>query len=257
MMQIHQIPVSKIFALPSVDAMSLLDSVAEETTITEPLIVRQVGNMYQVIVGAKHWLQATVAGRPSVPAEIREMSDEEAHKLAILSRLNLQDLDFEAAAAQMPELSKALKDDMALSAAIEQSRLKIAEKTADQAPVFTLCERMPAEICDLFRNDFERDEVIDGVMNLTPKADIKTCNDDFDRFLTGLDAGELHLEGHLFGVNSYLITYVEAYLDDDTIQEAFPAGEWESLSENRQEEILKEARRIHAKVAELLFLDRL
>lgn len=50
--------------------------------IREPLIVRPVGDMYEVVSGLKRWKAAIVAGLKSVPAEIRTLSDADALRLA-------------------------------------------------------------------------------------------------------------------------------------------------------------------------------
>ncbi|WP_432780712.1 ParB N-terminal domain-containing protein (plasmid) [Pseudomonas corrugata] len=50
--------------------------------INKPLIVRPVGDMYEVVCGLKRWKAALVAGLQSVPVEVRTLSDAEAASLA-------------------------------------------------------------------------------------------------------------------------------------------------------------------------------
>lgn len=51
--------------------------------INKPLIVRPVGDMYEVVCGLKRWKAAIVAGLQSVPVEVRTLSDAEAAALAV------------------------------------------------------------------------------------------------------------------------------------------------------------------------------
>lgn len=51
--------------------------------IKNPLIVRPVGEFYEVVCGLKRWKAAIVAGLPSVPADVRTLTDAEAAKLSL------------------------------------------------------------------------------------------------------------------------------------------------------------------------------
>tara|TARA_R110000868_G_scaffold359828_1_gene621762 strand:- start:199 stop:498 length:300 start_codon:yes stop_codon:yes gene_type:complete len=51
--------------------------------IKKPLIVRPVGDLYEVVCGLKRWKAAIVAGLPSVPAEVRTLTDAEAAELSL------------------------------------------------------------------------------------------------------------------------------------------------------------------------------
>jgi ParB/RepB/Spo0J family partition protein len=67
------------------DANSYIDALAadiQEKGIRTPLIVRPVGDMYEVVCGLKRWKAALVAGLKSVPVEIRNLSDADATRLA-------------------------------------------------------------------------------------------------------------------------------------------------------------------------------
>jgi len=55
--------------------------------IHKPLIVRPVGDMYEVVCGLKRWKAALVAGLESVPVEITCLSDAEALALAAQDNL--------------------------------------------------------------------------------------------------------------------------------------------------------------------------
>ena len=91
MAQITNIPLSQLryfragdYAHPEytndyIDALAA-DILAKGIQI--PLIVRPVGDLYEVVCGLKRWKAALVAGLQFVPAEIRTLSDLEAEALA-------------------------------------------------------------------------------------------------------------------------------------------------------------------------------
>lgn len=55
--------------------------------IKKPLIVRPVGDIYEVVCGLKRWKAAIVAGLTSVPVEIRALNDADALRLAAQDNL--------------------------------------------------------------------------------------------------------------------------------------------------------------------------
>lgn len=52
--------------------------------VKKPLIVRPVGDMYEVVCGLARWKGALIANLPTVPAEVRQLTDKEAEKLAFM-----------------------------------------------------------------------------------------------------------------------------------------------------------------------------
>lgn len=61
--------------------------------IIQPLIVRSVGtNKYEIIAGERRWRAAQLAGLHTVPAVIRELSDQTASALALIENVQREDL---------------------------------------------------------------------------------------------------------------------------------------------------------------------
>lgn len=108
---------------------------------------------------------------------------------------------------------------------------------------FSLREPMSKTLCDLLKKDIRREVVIADVLKDVPSATPELANDSFDRFAMGLDAGELHLEGNLFGVNEVLYHILNTYLEQDALSDVFPE-EWALMDSNEQEMLLDEASRI-------------
>lgn len=61
--------------------------------IIQPVIVRQVGNLYQLIAGERRWRAAKLAGLEKVPAIVRPVKDEELLELALIENIHRSDLN--------------------------------------------------------------------------------------------------------------------------------------------------------------------
>jgi ParB family chromosome partitioning protein len=59
----------------------------------QPLVVRRIGEGYQLIVGERRWRAAKLAGIERVPVIVREASDSESLELALVENLLREDLN--------------------------------------------------------------------------------------------------------------------------------------------------------------------
>lgn len=256
MMQIRQIPLSQLTYLPSIghgspDANEFIDNLAadlKENGIKRPLIVRAVGDMFEVVAGLRRWKAAIIAGLAAVPAEVRQLTDEEAYELAMMDNMAPIDIPYDLS----PEHTE---EDEDFSEFIAETARKIAEQTIEQTPTFALNEPLPPEFCKLFQHDFDKAEIIEQCLKAMPKADPVLCEQDFDRFTAGLEAGRLHLEGHLYAVNSYLLIYIEAYLTPKDLGSVFSAEQWGEISDSRRAALNEYAKAVHPAIAKLLGMD--
>src|SRR6516162_6885999 len=70
----------------------LCDSI-KVTGVLQPITVRAVpGGRYQLIAGERRWLASQRAGKPTVPAIVRQVSNEQAMELTIIENLQREDL---------------------------------------------------------------------------------------------------------------------------------------------------------------------
>jgi ParB family chromosome partitioning protein len=65
----------------------------ERTGILQPVLVRRLGQGYQLIVGERRWRAAKLAGLPRIPAIIREATDVQSLELALVENLLREDLN--------------------------------------------------------------------------------------------------------------------------------------------------------------------
>jgi ParB family chromosome partitioning protein len=61
--------------------------------IVQPLVVRRVGNRYQLIAGERRWRAAQRAGLGSVPAVVRDVPEEMALEMTLVENLQREDLN--------------------------------------------------------------------------------------------------------------------------------------------------------------------
>lgn len=69
----------------------LADSI-QQNGILQPLLVRKNGDVYEIVAGERRYQAAQIAGLKELPVVIREISDEDVFKLALIENLQRSDL---------------------------------------------------------------------------------------------------------------------------------------------------------------------
>lgn len=64
-----------------------------ERGILQPLLVRPVGEGYEIVAGERRWRAAQQAGLQDVPVLVRDLTVEEAQQLALIENLQREDLN--------------------------------------------------------------------------------------------------------------------------------------------------------------------
>lgn len=64
----------------------------QEHGVIQPIIVRPLGNKYEIIAGERRYKATTMAGLKDIPAIVRTLDDKEASKVALLENLQRRDL---------------------------------------------------------------------------------------------------------------------------------------------------------------------
>lgn len=126
------------------DALAeLADSIAQYGVL-QPLLVRPLGDGYQLIAGERRWRAARMAGLTEVPVVIRELTDEEAATLALIENLQREDLNPVEEAFGF----RKLMDDFSLTQ--EEAAEKVGKSRPAVANALRLL-KLPAEALDLLR----------------------------------------------------------------------------------------------------------
>jgi ParB family chromosome partitioning protein len=65
----------------------------KQSGVLQPVVVRRLGDGYQLVVGERRWRAAKLAGITRIPALIREASDAQSLELALVENLLREDLN--------------------------------------------------------------------------------------------------------------------------------------------------------------------
>jgi ParB family chromosome partitioning protein len=76
-----------------INSLQELASSLRQSGVLQPLVVRRVGQGYQLVVGERRWRAARLAGLQHVPAVVREVTDAESLELALVENLLREDLN--------------------------------------------------------------------------------------------------------------------------------------------------------------------
>jgi len=75
------------------EAMAQLTASIKENGILQPLLVRPVGDKYEVVAGERRLKAAQAVGLTEVPVTVRFLSDLQASEYALIENLQRQDLN--------------------------------------------------------------------------------------------------------------------------------------------------------------------
>ena len=98
--RIHELPLYKIVPNPeqprknfAEDALETLVESIKAHGIVQPIVVRKMGDEYQIVAGERRYRAASILKLESVPVVIKDYSTEEVTEIALVENLQRQDLD--------------------------------------------------------------------------------------------------------------------------------------------------------------------
>lgn len=111
------LPLSALHPCPhqprvEIDPTSLeeLSQSIHEKGILQPIIVRPMGDHYEIVAGERRWRAAQMAGLTEAPVVIRELDDEEAMTIALIENIQREDLNPMDIALALERLLKTFSD---------------------------------------------------------------------------------------------------------------------------------------------------
>jgi ParB family chromosome partitioning protein len=116
--KVHHIPVGEILANPQQPRkrfdkeriQSLAESIQTDGVL-QPVVVRQRGDRFELIMGERRLQAARLAGVPTIPAIVRPVKEADALRLALVENLQREDLN----PVEVAEAYRALVDKFGLS----------------------------------------------------------------------------------------------------------------------------------------------
>lgn len=133
------------------EALENLAASIKEQGVVQPLVVTQIGDGYQLLVGERRWRAARLAGLETVPVVIREATPEQMLELALVENLQREDLNpLEAATAYQQ-----LVDEFGMT------QQQVAEKVGKSRVTVTNTLRL-LNLPDQVRDALLADEISEG-----------------------------------------------------------------------------------------------
>ena len=74
-------------------ALAELSQSIREQGVLQPIMVRPVGDRYQIILGERRYRASLLAGRETIPVIVREADEQRAFVMAVVENLQREDLN--------------------------------------------------------------------------------------------------------------------------------------------------------------------
>lgn len=75
------------------EALKTLADSIQSVGVIQPIIVREMGDRYQIIAGERRWRAARLAGLPEIPAIVRDFDEVQRLEVALIENLQRDDLN--------------------------------------------------------------------------------------------------------------------------------------------------------------------
>ena len=107
-------------------ALADLASSIREKGVLQPLLVRKIGEKYEIVAGERRWRASSLAGLLEVPVVVRELSNTDALEIAIIENLQREDLGPVEEARAFARLLEQGRSQDEVAAAVGKGRSTIA-----------------------------------------------------------------------------------------------------------------------------------
>ena len=160
------------------EALKELSASIKEHGVIQPIIVRKLGDKYEIIAGERRYKATALAGLTKIPAIIRNLDDKEASKVALLENLQRKDL---TAIEEARTYQKILELDTMTQEELGRSMGKSQAAIANKMRLLSL----PDEIQEALLHDQISERHARSLLNLDNSNDqIKMLNKIIDDRLT-------------------------------------------------------------------------
>ena len=138
--------------------------------VFQPIIVRKLGDKYEIIAGERRYKASVIAGMTKIPAIIRNLDDKEASKIALLENLQRKDL---TPIEEARTYQKILEIDSMTQEDLGKTMGKSQGAIANKMRLLSL----PDEVQDALLNDKISERHARSLLNLnTPQEQIAMLN---------------------------------------------------------------------------------
>ncbi len=127
------------------EALSELADSIKQYGVIQPILVRKFSNGYELVAGERRWRAARKAGLKSVPAIVRELSDQQNSLVALLENMQREDLNIIEEAQGIASLM----NDYGLS---QEEAAKAVGKSRPYVTNALRILKLPKEVQDMVEN---------------------------------------------------------------------------------------------------------
>ena len=75
------------------DSLDELTKSVKQYGVLQPIIVKKIGNRYEIVAGERRWRAAQAAGLSEVPVVVRDYDDQKAKEIAVIENIQRTDLN--------------------------------------------------------------------------------------------------------------------------------------------------------------------
>lgn len=75
------------------DALEELAASIREHGVVQPILLRPVGERFEIVAGERRWRAAQIAGLSEIPAVVRELTEQQTMEVALIENLQREDLN--------------------------------------------------------------------------------------------------------------------------------------------------------------------
>lgn len=152
------------------EALQDLANSIREHGVIQPIIVRKIGDKYEIIAGERRYKASTLAGLTKIPAIIRNLDDKEASKVALLENLQRKDL---SPIEEARTYQKILEIDNMTQEELGKTMGKSQASIANKMRLLSL----PDEVQEALLNEQISERHARSLLNIaTPEEQIKMLN---------------------------------------------------------------------------------
>lgn len=190
--QLHPSPLNPRKSF-DVDAIAQLAASIGSVGILEPLVVRPVGDHYEIVCGERRYRAALQAALATVPASVRPLTDDQALEIMVIENLQREDVNpleegdgfarllqagygLEQLGARIGRSRKYIYDRIKLGALIPEAQALLTDGTITAGHAILLARLRPADQVraidpddgGLFIYDLQDDDVVPGADDAPP-----------------------------------------------------------------------------------------
>ncbi len=144
-------------------ALKELAASIKEHGVIQPIIVRKIGDKYEIIAGERRYKASAMAGLTKIPAIVRNLDDKETSKVALLENLQRKDL---SAVEEARTYQKILELDQMTQEELAKTMGKSQSSVANKLRLLSL----PIEIQDALMKDQISERHARSLLNVSDPA---------------------------------------------------------------------------------------